>query len=240
MARRRSTKITTKNAGPSVIILGPQGAGKGTQAELLARRHHLTHLETGAILRRIAAKPTSAFGRHVAGYIDSGKLVPFTWVLKLLDQKLTAIPLLRGIVIDGSPRRLSEALSLLRMLRKHKRTISSVFFVTVAKNETIRRLSKRWICVNCARSLIMGKDVRKPTDTCPQCGGPITRRADETPAAIARRLAIYEKDTRPVIAYFRRQKILFRINGKQTIGNVYRDINKLFPHDRHEVQRRAR
>ncbi len=240
MARHRSTKARITHTGPSVIILGPQGAGKGTQAELLARRHHVAHLETGAMLRAIAAKPTSAFGRHVAGYIDRGKLVPFTWVLKLLDQRLTAIPLSQGIVIDGSPRRFLEALSLLRMLRKHHRTVGRVFFVTVQKKETIKRLSRRWICVTCARSLIMGKDVRKSTDVCPYCKGPIKRRADETPVAIARRLAIYEKDTRPVIAHFRKQKLLVRINGKQTIENVYRDINKYFPHDRHEVHKRAR
>lgn len=231
-----------KNSTPglTVIVLGPQGAGKGTQADLLTERHHLVHLETGAILRSIAAQKRNPFGQRVASYIDKGILVPFSWVLKLLDQRLRQIPLRTGIVIDGSPRRLPEALSLLKLLRKHHRNVSHVFFVTVSKKETITRLSKRWVCTKCSRSLVMGKDVKKPSDQCPYCGGPIKRRADETPTAIARRLAIYEKDTRPVVRYFRKQQLLSRINGKQPIKDVYRDINSIFLKDRDEHQHGTR
>ncbi len=218
----------------TIIFLGPQGAGKGTQAELLAHRHHLAHIETGAMLRQMAAQKSSAFGRRVARIIDEGKLVPFTWVLRLMEQKIRSLDPSRGIVIDGSPRRVPEARSLLRLLStKFGRKVTRVYFITIGKQETIRRLSKRWVCVVCHRSLIMGKDVKKPTDRCPYCGGQIKRRADETPAAIAKRLAIYEKETRPVVALFRQKNVLVTINGKQTIEEVYKDIERIYQKNLH-------
>lgn len=233
---KRSMVKTNAGTGPTYIVLGPQGAGKGTQAELMTERFHLAHLETGAMLRKLASRPKTKFGRQVAAYLDQGKLVPFIWVLRLLEERIKATPKSQGIVIDGSPRRLPEALKLLALLKKYHRTVTRVFFVTVPKAETIRRLSLRWICTKCSRSLIMGKDVKKPTDACPYCGGSIKRRGDETTAAIARRLAIYAKETTPVIRHFRSKKLLVKINGKQPIKKVFGDIETVFKRD---VQRHS-
>lgn len=219
--------------GSTMLILGPQGAGKGTQATLLAQRQHWEHLEVGAMLRAVSRQKNSATARRVAGYIDAGRLVPFTWVLRLLDERIARLPKGKGVLIDGSPRRIAEAKSLLRMLRTHfHRTVTMAFFVSISRKESVRRLSRRWICTVCQRSLIMGKDVRRPADMCPHCGGTIMQRPDDTPKAIKKRLAIYYKETRPVIRFLREKRLLTQINGEQPIPAVAdefeRSIRKLF------------
>lgn len=226
----RRTKTPT---GPTVIILGPQGAGKGTQAELLARKHRLEHLESGAMLREEVHRGTP-FGARIARIIDQGKLVPFTWVLQLIAGQLERIPRSRGIVIDGSPRRLPEAKQLVRMLgRRFGRKVTTVIFVNISRAETIRRLSKRWTCTR-QHPLIMGVHIKKSSDRCPVCGSPIEQRKDDRPKAIAERLVIFHRQTQPVITYFRSHGILHQVDGKQTIRAVFRHVDTVFRGSVHE------
>lgn len=221
--RQRRTVLV----GPTVILLGPQGAGKGTQAELLARKHRLVHLESGAMLRQEESKGTP-FGRRIARYIDGGRLVPFTWVLRLIANRLQDVPLHQGIVIDGSPRRLPEAKQLVRMLHhRFHRKVLIVILVMISKGETIRRLSRRWICKK-QHPLIMGVDVHASTDRCPICMSPIEQRKDDTPKAIAKRLDIFQRQTQPVIHYFQSHGLLHRVDGKKTIPTVFRMVNTEF------------
>lgn len=222
MPRRTTTPI-----GPTVIILGPQGAGKGTQAELLARKYRFVHLESGAMLREEERRNTP-FGKRIARIIDQGKLVPFTWVLRLIAEQLEHIPLRRGIVIDGSPRRMPEAKQLVCMLdRRFGRAVTTVIVIDISKAETIRRLSKRWTCTR-QHPLIMGVHIRRSTDKCPICHSPVEQRKDDRPEAIVRRLAIFQRQTQPVIRYFTSLKLLHRVDGRQPIPAVFRQVDHVF------------
>lgn len=168
------------------------------------------------------------FGKRIARIIDQGKLVPFTWVLQLIAEQLERIPLRRGIVLDGSPRRLPEAKQLVRMLGKRfRRKVTTVIFVDISKAETVRRLSKRWTCTH-QHPLIMGVHIRKSTDRCPICHSPIEQRKDDQPKAIAKRLAIFQRQTQPVIRYFQSLGLLRRVNGQQSIPAVFRQVDQVF------------
>lgn len=222
--KRKRTAI-----GPVIIVLGPQGSGKGTQAERIAERFHFVHLDFGRMLRDIAhSKRQTAFTKKVAALINPGKLVPFEWVITLLHGKLRAIPKQKGIILDGSPRKLSEAKALVAALRKDTgRTVTKVFFLDIPKAESIRRLSKRYVCLGKRHTLTMGKDIRKPNDRCPLCKSAIMQREDDKPKAIAKRLSIYTRETMPVVKFFDKQGILVRIDGRQSIGAVSKNIVRI-------------
>ncbi len=208
-------------------MLGPQGCGKGTQAAMLAERHGFVHLEIGAMLRAAAHPRTpTAFSRRLGRVLASGRLVPYVWVLRLVEERLRRIPQKRSVVIDGTPRRLPEALQLLQLLTSAGRSVDHVFYLTIPRGESLRRLSKRWVCRRCHRTLTMGKDVRSSDSTCPWCGGAIYQREDDTPIAITKRLSIFQKETRPVIAFFRKQGILRDIRGNRPIPSVFRDVHR--------------
>lgn len=218
---KRTPKIV-----PVIIILGPQGSGKGTQADYLARKYRLVHIEVGGMFRKVARNRSSAFGRQVSSYIDRGKLVPFDWVLRMLRNRFKGIPKGHGIILDGSPRRLQEAHQLLTLLSAFGWTVTHVFYLSITKRESIRRLSKRWVCLRCHSSLTMGKDIQSPDDRCPKCGGKIVQRADDTPKAIAKRLALFKKETTPVVRFFRSEGLLIPIDGEQPIPLVARMVDR--------------
>lgn len=216
--------------GPLIVILGPQGAGKGTQAVLLAERYRLEHIEIGSMLRHLAERATpTPFTRKVARYLAAGRLVPFTWVLALLDQRLHRMPASRGIVLDGSPRRLSEARAWTRALwERYGRTVDAAILLTITRRESIRRLSRRLLCTRCRRSSTLGTDVPSSASRCPACGGTLVRRNDDQPRAIARRLAIFKRETHPVIKYFAAHGMLRKVRGEQTVPAVFRDVNRIY------------
>lgn len=226
LMQKRSTKQRAPVTGPTIIILGPQGSGKGTQADLLVEKYKFAHLETGAMLRQEERRHTP-FGKRIAAYIDQGKLVPFTWALHLLAQKLQTIPHRRGIVIDGSPRRLPEALRLIRLLHEAHRDVAVVLLINISHKESIRRLSKRWMCTRHKHILTMGVDIHKPSDRCPRCQSGIEQREDDQPRAIAQRLAIFQRDTTPVIRYFQKEHLLVTLHGEQSVPAVFRAVDRV-------------
>ncbi|MBI3956375.1 MAG: nucleoside monophosphate kinase [Candidatus Kerfeldbacteria bacterium] len=230
---KRTTRSATVRpaitAGPTILFLGPQGSGKGTQASLLGSRHGLHHVEMGAILRGLRhRKHPSPFARRVAGLIDRGRLVPSRWVVYLLDEHLASVPRTSGLVLDGSARRLPEARAISRVLKKHGRTLDLVLYLTISRNESVRRLTRRWSCLKKRHILTMGKDVKRPTDRCPICGSRIAQRDDDTPAAITKRLALFRKETLPSIRYFRERGLVTRIHGERSVASVARDIEHAF------------
>ena len=210
--------------GLNIIILGPQGSGKGTQAQLLAKKFNLEHLEIGDMLREIATRKND-FSKKVNQIINQqGKLVPTDWIIKMLKLRLQSMPLEQGIIFDGSPRRLVEAKKLEKMLNDLGRKINYVFFVKIGNKESIKRLAIRMTCDKCNQPFILGKDVKRGQKKCPLCGGPLYQRKDDTPEKVRRRLNIYKKETMPVIEYFREKGQSIEINGEQSIKKVREDI----------------
>ncbi|MFH0853607.1 MAG: nucleoside monophosphate kinase [bacterium] len=208
----------------NIILLGPQASGKGTQAKLLADAFQLKHLEMGNLLRLAAKQPTE-LGKQINHIIhDQGVLVPFDIAMQIYTAEVEKVPADQGIIFDGTPRRLPEIEYWDQELPKLKRSFTHVIAITLSEQETIERLSKRRICVTDSTPLILGKDIRSESDSCPKCGGKVIHREDDKPDVIKARLAEYHKMTQPVIDYYTDKGLVKLINGSQSIEQVHQDI----------------
>lgn len=212
------------NEVPNIVLIGPQGSGKGTQAKLLAKKFNLLHVEIGGALREIA-KTKTALGRRVNYLInEKGRMVPYQLVFKVVGEKLGKLTLKQGIVFDGTPRRLVEIKPLEKVLADYGRRLTYVFYVYISRTETLKRLSKRRTCIKCGQVFIAGLTISAKAKKCPKCGGEVVQRKDDRAEAIRERLELYHRKTEPVVKYFRREKKLIEINGEQSIEKVFRDI----------------
>jgi adenylate kinase len=208
----------------NVIILGQAGSGKGTQAEILAKKYNLDHFDTGKLLRQIA-KMGGVLGQEIHEIINIKKeLVPSRILQEILHLRLTDLQREQGIVFDGVPRNLEQAEYFSVALQEFGRKIDKVFFINVSEKESIARISSRRICKNCKRVLIMGKDLASETDRCPACGGEIMHRIDDTVSGIKKRLHVFSEETMPVINFYKEQGLLIEIDGGQDIEKVAEEI----------------
>lgn len=208
----------------NITIIGPQGSGKGTQAEALVKKFDLAHIEIGHELREIAKEKTR-LGRKIDELINKkGKMVPCDLVIKVVKRRLKELPKDKGIVFDGTPRRLAEVKPLENALAKYGRKLTHVFYLWVPKEVTIKRLSKRRVCDNCGKIFTAGKDISPQAKKCPQCGGKVFQRKDDKPKAIAERLKLYHKKTEPVLRYYRKKKQLIEIDGTRSPEEVLKEI----------------
>ncbi|MFA6553209.1 MAG: nucleoside monophosphate kinase [Patescibacteria group bacterium] len=212
----------------NILILGPQGSGKGTQASLLAGRFKLAHIETGKIFRSMA-KGQTALGRRIHYLVNTkGSLIPDALVIRILEKALRRVKKTQGIVFDGFPRTITQARALTRLFNKFGRRLTTVIDMPISRATTVRRLSLRRTCVECNRIFIAGVNVPLKGTVCPSCGGQIIQREDDKPQAIARRLASYTRLTKPVILYYKKMGILVRVDGEPPVKAVFKNILKLF------------
>lgn len=210
----------------NIIIIGPQGSGKGTQAERLAQKYNLEHLDIGGTLRELS-KMDTPLGKEIYNILNVAKgLISDEILFKVLRLKLSSLPREQGVIFDGAPRNLEQAKYLEILLKEFGKKIDQVFFVNIPEEESIARISKRWICQKCKTVLIMGKDVQSEKDQCPACEAPIAQRKDDTQEGVQTRLRIFREETLPVINYYKEKGLLTEIDGKQPIEKVFSDIEK--------------
>ncbi len=208
----------------NIIILGPQGSGKGTQAEMLAKKYNLEHIEMGKFLRDVA-KLATPLGKEIHEIINiQGKLVDDKILKKVLHVKLGDVPREQGIVFDGVPRREDQLRYFEDAIREFGRKIDVAININLPEEEAIKRISKRWVCKKNQHSLIMGKDVKSEKDKCPMDGSEIFQRIDDTPERIKTRLGIYHKDTKAVVDYYKDKGLLVEIDGQPSIEEVNKKI----------------
>lgn len=212
----------------NIIVLGPQGSGKGTQAEKLAKKYHLEHIEMGKFLREVA-KTDTELGKHIHETINiQGKLVDDKTLKKVLHVKLADLPRERGIIFDGVPRRKDQLEYFEAAMSEFGRKIDAVINIDIPEEESIKRISKRRICRKNQHPLIMGTDIKSEKDKCPLDGSDIFQRIDDTPERIKVRLGIYHKDTKGVIDYYKQKGLLIEVDGTPSIEEVFESIlNKL-------------
>jgi len=207
----------------NILLLGLSGSGKGTQAKMLAEKFGLKHLQTGETLRGII-KSGSEFGKQIAEIINQGGFVPYQWVIKISKEEIAKLDQDQGIVMDGFVRKLPEAKEIHKTLAEHNRALDYVFLIDISDEEAIKRLSKRRICKKCCRLFIVGTTIDKNETKCPDCGGEIYQRRDDTPKGIKKRIAEYKKETLPVIEFFKERGDLIVVNGEQSVGEVFEEI----------------
>lgn len=206
----------------NIIFFGPQGSGKGTQAKFLAQKLGLRHLSSGEALRA-TAKSNTPLGRYLRGQLATGRLTPIGRLLEVFEVYIRKMPPNTGIIFDGFARQITETRIFLRRLKKLGRGIDATVLIDISERETVKRLSKRLQCGACNRLFIADSKLRAGS-LCPTCRGRLFQRDDDKPQAIRKRLALYRKRTLRVVALFRRQKLLIRINGEQSVAAVQRDI----------------
>lgn len=209
----------------NIIIMGPQGSGKGTQARLLAEKYDLQIFETGSVLRKIAKEDTE-IGRKIDEIINvKGNIVPWDLMKeKILGQKLSELDENKGIIFDGTPRIAEEAKFWHKKLKDVGRKIDYIFYIDLPKEESVRRLSLRKLCRKNNHPLIVGKDLKEEDTKCPICGSEVYRREDDTPEKILKRLEWSKELLSPVIEYYKSKDMLIEINGNNTVELVYQEI----------------
>jgi adenylate kinase len=206
-----------------VILMGAQGAGKGTQAERIAPRYRLAHLSTGELFRTAVANGTE-LGILAKGYLDRGALVPDDVTIGIVDAKLQEIaighPELQGALFDGFPRTEAQAEGLDVVLAKRKEQIAAVIELFVPREKLIARLAGRRVCSQCGTTYHIEFNPPPEHGACDRCGGELIQREDDTPAAIERRLETYFAQTEPLLDYYRARGLLRRVDGDRPIDEV--------------------
>ena len=209
---------------PRLVLLGKQGAGKGTQATRLAEHYDVTHISTGDMFRAQAALGT-AFGLEAKRFMDAGELVPDEIVVGVVEECLVpGGPLGDGFVLDGFPRTLFQARELDRVLGRTPLDVA--IDLEVPRDIVIDRIAGRRVCENCQRVYHVNMP---PTTgwTCDTCGGPVSQRDDDTEEAVERRLELYERETVPIIDYYRAQGLLVTVDGVGEGDDVFERLLKV-------------
>jgi adenylate kinase len=210
----------------NIIILGKAGSGKGVQSGILAKKFGLEHIDMGRTLRDFSQKE-DAIGKEIYDIQNVKKTLVSSRILReVLHLKIGSFRCEQGIIFDGVPRTLDQEQYLEETLQEFGRKIDKVFFIDISEAESIRRISRRWNCPKCGKILIMGKDLKKEGDTCPFCHGKTEKRVDDTLEGIKKRLKVFQKETVPVLEYFKQEGILVELNGEKTIEEVSQEILK--------------
>ncbi|HEX6801580.1 MAG TPA: adenylate kinase [Candidatus Binatia bacterium] len=206
-------------AAPRVVLLGPPGAGKGTQAKLLQDEFGAVQISTGDILRKAVADQTP-LGQQAAGFINSGALVPDSVIVNLVAERLKEPDCARGFLLDGFPRTIPQAESLDEILKNAGQNLNCVLSVQVAQDIIVERLAGRRTCRQCGALCHVVFSPPKVEGVCDRCGGELYQREDDKEQTIANRLQVYEKQTAPLVQYYRERGLLRAIDGTGEIDQI--------------------
>jgi len=194
-----------------IALLGPPGAGKGTQAKLLAEKTGLVHLSTGDILREEVARST-ALGKAAKGWMDKGDLVPDDLIVDMIRGRITGAD---GFILDGFPRTVVQAEALAKIT-----PLDGAINVVLSQEEVIHRLSSRRVCQDCGKIYNLLFDPPKVDMRCDACGSPLFLRSDDNPDVIKNRYNVYTQETAPLIEYYSKQGLLYEVDGKKPSRDV--------------------
>lgn len=206
-----------------IILLGPPGAGKGTQAARIENRYHIPHISTGDIFRSNIKRETP-IGIEAKGYIDKGLLVPDELTLRIVEDRLKEPDCENGFLLDGFPRTLLQAEALSEHLSKISKELDVALFLNVREEAILKRNTGRRVCTKCGANYNIYFHKPEVEDMCDKCGAPLFIRADDNAATVISRLKVYSEQTHPLIDYFDKAGILITINGEQAAEEVYTNI----------------
>ena len=193
-----------------IIMLGPPGAGKGTQAEFLTTAWQIPHISTGDMFRRAVGEQTP-LGLEAQNYMNSGKLVPDEVTIGIVRERLSAPDCQKGFLLDGFPRTMPQAEALTQILKDLAVELDGVINLAVDDAVVLKRLTGRRVCRSCGAIYHLLYNPPPKGEQCPVCDGVIYQRADDTEATVLNRLAVYEKETAPLVQYYRERGLLHDI-----------------------------
>jgi adenylate kinase len=198
----------------NLVLFGPPGAGKGTQAVRLARRWSIPHISTGALLRE-AVKDHSPLGREVKSLIESGRLIDDGTITRIVEERLRQSDAAQGYLLDGYPRTVGQAQALDAFAAS-----LSIIELVVPDAEVLRRLAARMVCSECGVNAQDDRDFA----SCHDCGGRLVPRADDEEAVVRKRMEVYRTQTEPLVAYYQGRPTFRRVNGDQLADQVTEDL----------------
>lgn len=206
-----------------LILLGPPGAGKGTQAKMLTDRFGIPQISTGDILRG-AVKEGTPMGLKAKSFMDAGGLVPDEVVVGIVRERLQKGDCATGFILDGFPRTVAQADALKETLRLLGKDLDAVISLEVDVEALVERLTGRRTCKNCGRGFHVKFDPPKLAGACDACGGELVQRDDDREETIRKRLEVYHQQTAPLVAYYRNDSLLTSVDGMREIDTVQRQI----------------
>lgn len=209
--------------GYFVVLLGPPGVGKGTQAKLLAGALGIPHVSSGDLFRNHLSRETE-LGLLTKGYMERGDLVPDDVTVGMVIERLSRSDCQSGVILDGFPRTLSQAVALDGVLDEQGQRVTVAPLIQVRDEEVMRRLTARRSCRNCGAVYNLVFNPPSVEGVCDACGGELYQRDDDNPETVHNRLYMYYKETAPLIGYYFAKGLLVEVNGEQTIEGVRADL----------------
>jgi adenylate kinase len=232
MADRTTVRASKESFSPlmHIILMGPQGSGKGTQSERVRTRLNLGSIATGELFRA-AIKGGTELGRRIQAVYDRGELVPDELTVALVEERLDLLSrersqgaAIEGALYDGFPRTIAQADALSRTLAARGEEVTAVIAIDVPRQKLVERLASRRVCSNCGRVYNVLSDPPAVDGVCDVCGGDVTQRADDTPEAVAKRLDLYDIETAPLLIRYEEQGLVERVDGDRAIDDVTESI----------------
>lgn len=201
------------------VLLGPPGAGKGTQAKLISEKYNIVHLSTGDMFRE-----AQKHDKELDALMATGHLIPDEVVINMVKNRLRKDDVKKGFLLDGFPRTVKQAEELDAMLESEKKSITAVFCIEINSEEAVRRISGRRICSGCGISVNVALYPSKSGQVCGYCKGRLIHRADDKEEVVRERLEVYEHQTMPLIEYYKNAGLLVTINGLKGENDVFGQI----------------
>ncbi|SHE46957.1 adenylate kinase [Clostridium fallax] len=209
-----------------IVLLGPPGAGKGTQAKSISNRYSIPHISTGDIFRKNISENTP-LGIEAKKYIDNGQLVPDEVTINMVKDRLQQEDCKNGYLLDGFPRTVHQAEALQSFLTERNENLDTALLIEVPKDFILERMTGRRVCPSCGASYHIKFNPPQVDGKCDLCGSDVIQRKDDTEVTVKERLEVYEKQTQPLIDFYKKKELLSIVDGTQAINEVFESICKL-------------
>ncbi|RLI88670.1 MAG: adenylate kinase [Archaeoglobales archaeon] len=210
----------------NLILLGPPGSGKGTQAKFIVEKYGIPQISTGDMLREAVAKGTE-LGKKAKEYMDKGQLVPDEVVIGIVKERLKQPDCEKGFILDGFPRTLPQAEALDKMLEELGKKIDGVINIHVPEEEVVKRIVNRRSCRNCGAVYHLIYNPPKEEGKCDKCGGELYQRDDDKEETVRNRYKVYRDQTEPLIDYYQKKGLLYNVDGTKTIEEVSKEVEAI-------------